>query len=245
MKRLILMAFGLVLYSFVFAQDMPEMKMPMQKKGEKKRVKTTESGKPTNKVIYTCVMHPEVKMDKPGNCPKCNMKLVKKTLKVPAVKVISKKQDGMDMLPRENDKKMEGMGGMQMNDGNASMDNIKIAKKNLGSIKTITSNAPPRTIRYDLYIRDTIVTFGKKPKRAIAVNGQIPMPTLTFTEGDTAEIWVHNELNEVTSLHWHGLFLPNKMDGVPFLTQMPIKPHSSYLYKFPINSARHTLVSQP
>ncbi|MES2456402.1 MAG: multicopper oxidase domain-containing protein [Bacteroidota bacterium] len=91
-----------------------------------------------------------------------------------------------------------------------------------------------QTVRYDLYVADTTVTFGKKSKRAIAVNGQIPMPTLTFTEGDTAEIHVHNKMNEETSLHWHGLFLPNKMDGVPFLTQMPIKPHSTYIYKFPI-----------
>lgn len=91
-----------------------------------------------------------------------------------------------------------------------------------------------KTIRYDLYVRDTIVNFAGKEKRAIAVNGQIPMPTLTFTEGDTAEIWVHNELNESTSLHWHGLFLPNKEDGVPYLTQMPIKPHTTHLYKFPI-----------
>lgn len=92
----------------------------------------------------------------------------------------------------------------------------------------------PGTVRYDLYIADTTVTFGKKSKRAIAVNGQIPMPTLTFTEGDTAEIHVHNKMDEETSLHWHGLFLPNKMDGVPFLTQMPIKPHSTYIYRFPI-----------
>ena len=91
-----------------------------------------------------------------------------------------------------------------------------------------------KTVRYDLYIRDTIVNFTGKEKRAIAVNGQIPMPTLTFTEGDTAEIYVHNELNEKTSLHWHGLFLPNKEDGVPYLTQMPIKPHTTHLYKFPI-----------
>ncbi len=91
-----------------------------------------------------------------------------------------------------------------------------------------------KTVRYDLYIRDTIVNFTGKDKRAIAVNGQIPMPTLTFTEGDTAEIYVHNELNESTSLHWHGLFLPNKEDGVPYLTQMPIKPHTTHLYKFPI-----------
>lgn len=91
-----------------------------------------------------------------------------------------------------------------------------------------------RTVRYDLYIADTTVTFGEEPKRAIAVNGTIPMPTLTFTEGDTAEIWVHNNLNEETSLHWHGLFLPNRYDGVPNLTQMPIQPHSTHLYKFPI-----------
>ena len=91
-----------------------------------------------------------------------------------------------------------------------------------------------KIVRYDLYVRDTIVTFGNKPKHAIAVNGQIPMPTLTFTEGDIAEIYVHNELNEDTSLHWHGLFLPNQYDGVPNLTQMPIKPHTTHLYKFPI-----------
>ncbi len=90
------------------------------------------------------------------------------------------------------------------------------------------------TVRYDLYVRDTIVNFAGKSKRAIAVNGQIPMPTLTFTEGDTAEIYVHNELNENTSMHWHGLFLPNKEDGVPYLTQMPILPHTTHLYKFPI-----------
>ncbi|MFA6276523.1 MAG: multicopper oxidase domain-containing protein [Pedobacter sp.] len=96
------------------------------------------------------------------------------------------------------------------------------------------SKVASKTVRYDLYVRDTTVNFTGKPKRAIAVNGQIPMPTLTFTEGDTAEIYVHNELNEETSLHWHGLFVPNKYDGVPNLTQMPIQPHTTHLYKFPI-----------
>ncbi len=92
----------------------------------------------------------------------------------------------------------------------------------------------PKVVHYDLYVRDTMVNLGNKTKRAIAVNGQIPMPTLTFTEGDTAEIYVHNELNEETSLHWHGLILPNRYDGVPNLTQMPIKPHSTHIYRFPI-----------
>ncbi len=91
-----------------------------------------------------------------------------------------------------------------------------------------------KIVHYDLYVKDTIVNFSGKAKRAIAVNGQIPMPTLTFTEGDTAEIVVHNQLNESTSLHWHGLMLPNRYDGVPNLTQMPIKPNTTHIYRFAI-----------
>ncbi|AHF16980.1 multicopper oxidase family protein [Niabella soli] len=88
--------------------------------------------------------------------------------------------------------------------------------------------------RYDLYVRDTMVHYSGKHKMAISVNGQIPMPTLEFTEGDTAEIVVHNQLKEPTALHWHGIFLPNKEDGVPYLTQMPIEPGTTYTYRFPI-----------
>ncbi len=69
------------------------------------------------------------------------------------------------------------------------------------------------------------------------------MPTLTFTEGDIAEIYVHNELKEETSLHWHGLFLPNKEDGVPNLTQMPINPVQLTNIQLSNHSKRYTLVS--
>lgn len=117
---------------------------------------------------------------------------------------------------------------------NHNMGSIDMPKANLESIKTILNNTPPKTVRYDLYVRETIVNFTDKPKRAITLNGQIPMPTLTFTEGDTAEIYGHNEMDEETSLHWHGLMLPNRYDGVPNLTQMPIKPHTTHLYTFPI-----------
>nr|WP_245645906.1 multicopper oxidase domain-containing protein [Niabella ginsenosidivorans] len=88
--------------------------------------------------------------------------------------------------------------------------------------------------RYDLYVTDTMVHYTGKHKMAIAVNGQIPMPTLEFTEGDTAEIVVHNRLKEPTALHWHGVFLPNREDGVPYLTQMPIEPGTTYTYRFPV-----------
>jgi FtsP/CotA-like multicopper oxidase with cupredoxin domain len=116
------------------------------------------------------------------------------------------------------------------------IDSIKIKKTVLMTILLLlaVNSFAQKIVRYDLYVRDTIVNFTGEPKRAIAVNGQIPMPTLTFTEGDIAEIYVHNELEEDTSLHWHGLFLPNKEDGVPNLTQMPIKPHTIHKYTFPI-----------
>src|SRR5574343_106485 len=118
------------------------------------------------------------------------------------------------------------------------MDNQKnIYKKLLPIVLMLmatTTIFAQKVVRYDLYVKDTIVNFTGKEKRAIAVNGQIPMPTLTFTEGDTAEIHVHNRLRESTSLHWHGLYLPNKEDGVPYLTQMPIEQNKSHVYRFQI-----------
>ncbi|WLD23056.1 multicopper oxidase domain-containing protein [Flavobacterium dauae] len=118
------------------------------------------------------------------------------------------------------------------------MDNQEIFRKKLLTLMVLlmamSTSFAQKIVHYDLYVKDTIVNYAGKEKRAIAVNGQIPMPTLEFTEGDIAEIVVHNQLKEDTSLHWHGLFLPNKEDGVPFLTQMPIKPGTTFTYQFPI-----------
>ncbi|MCA0350000.1 MAG: multicopper oxidase domain-containing protein [Bacteroidetes bacterium] len=111
---------------------------------------------------------------------------------------------------------------------------MKYLLYSLLSILFIGNLQAQKVVRYDLHVRDSIVNFSGKDKRAIAVNGQIPMPTLTFTEGDIAEIHVYNELKESTSLHWHGLYLPNKEDGVPYLTQMPIEPGTEHVYRFPI-----------
>ncbi|MGF7041335.1 multicopper oxidase domain-containing protein [Mucilaginibacter lappiensis] len=87
---------------------------------------------------------------------------------------------------------------------------------------------------YHLYIGDTVVNYTGKARPAMAINGSIPAPTLTFTEGDTAEIYVHNNMMMETSIHWHGLILPNRYDGVSYLTTSPIKAGETHLYKFPL-----------
>jgi len=91
-----------------------------------------------------------------------------------------------------------------------------------------------KIIRYDLHVRDTVLNYTGEDVDGISINGKVPAPTLTFTEGDTAEIYVHNEMDKETSIHWHGIILPNEQDGVPYLTTAPIEPHTTHLYKFPI-----------
>jgi len=102
------------------------------------------------------------------------------------------------------------------------------------AVVTHLATLAQKTVRYDLYVRDTTVNFTGKERHAYSVNGSIPMPELHFTEGDTAEIWIHNELKTETSIHWHGLILPNEQDGVPYLTTAPIKAGTTHLYKFPL-----------
>lgn len=74
---------------------------------------------------------------------------------------------------------------------------------------TIITTFAQNVVRYDLHVKDSIVNFSGKERRAIAVNGQIPMPTLTFTEGDIAEIHVYNELKEGTSKRLRMAFMVN------------------------------------
>lgn len=67
---------------------------------------------------------------------------------------------------------------------------------------------------------------------AITFNGTVPGPTIRVTEGDTVEVVVTNELDEPTSVHWHGLHVPNDQDGVAGVTQEPIGPGETFTYQF-------------
>ena len=75
---------------------------------------------------------------------------------------------------------------------------------------------------------------------AMAYNGQVPGPQLHADLGDRVRIVLHNQLDEPTALHSHGLILPNDMDGVPGLTQPSILPGESFTYEFTLrNSGSH------
>lgn len=88
------------------------------------------------------------------------------------------------------------------------------------------------TVEYDLTVSYLTVNYSGKDVRAMAVNGSIPGPTLRFTEGDRAVIRVRNDMDVETSVHWHGLLLPNIMDGVPYVTTPPIRPGETFTYEF-------------
>ncbi len=94
-----------------------------------------------------------------------------------------------------------------------------------------------KTVKYNLKIHEKNVNFTGKNIIALGINNQIPAPTIEATVGDTLEITVENTLDEDSSIHWHGLLLPNDQDGVPYLTTQPIKAHSIFKYKF---KARHS-----
>ncbi len=90
------------------------------------------------------------------------------------------------------------------------------------------------TVTYHLVIDETTVNVTGKRRQALAVNHQIPAPVLNFTEGDVAVIHVHNQLTTETSVHWHGLLLPNLQDGVSYLTTPPILTGTTYTFTFPL-----------
>lgn len=71
-----------------------------------------------------------------------------------------------------------------------------------------------------------------KVVQAWTYNGMVPGPTIHVNVGDKLKIIVHNHLPESTSVHWHGLQVPNDMDGVSDITQDPIKPGADFTYAF-------------
>lgn len=70
-----------------------------------------------------------------------------------------------------------------------------------------------------------------------AYNGQVPGPEIRVRQGERVRIAVENRLGEETTVHWHGVRVPNPMDGVPYLTQKPIAPGETFAYEFDVPDA--------
>lgn len=88
---------------------------------------------------------------------------------------------------------------------------------------------------YDLEIKKQDVFITGKAVEAITINDSIPGPTLRFKEGEDVVINVKNSMDETTSIHWHGILLDGKFDGVPGLNGFHgIAPHTTFTYKFKV-----------
>jgi FtsP/CotA-like multicopper oxidase with cupredoxin domain len=93
---------------------------------------------------------------------------------------------------------------------------------------------PTGTLRdFDIDAAETqLPLLDGAPLRVWAYNGQVPGPTLRVRLGDTVRVRFTNRLPQETTIHWHGVRLPNAMDGVPHLTQPPVEPGGAFVYEF-------------
>ncbi len=90
---------------------------------------------------------------------------------------------------------------------------------------------------YALEIGQTPVQFSDGTRQALTINGTLPAPTLRFREGEELIIRVSNTLDELSSIHWHGLILPYTQDGVPGFSYTGIQPGETFTYRFPARQA--------
>ncbi|MWJ28686.1 copper resistance system multicopper oxidase [Halomonas sp. ZH2S] len=90
---------------------------------------------------------------------------------------------------------------------------------------------------YDLTVDRIKIDTGDFVKEGIGYNGKSPGPELRFKEGEEVTINVTNNLDEMTSIHWHGLILPFDQDGVPGISFPGIKPGETFTYNFPVVQA--------
>ena len=90
-------------------------------------------------------------------------------------------------------------------------------------------------VTYQLTVDYKTLSIKGQAKKAMAINNSIPAPTLYFKEGEKAIIYVKNNMKVETSVHWHGILLPNYEDGVAYLTSPPIRPGKQHRFEFMIN----------
>ena len=104
---------------------------------------------------------------------------------------------------------------------------------NLLADKTVSGN----TDIFDLTIGHTPMKIGGREANPITINGSIPGPLIRMKERREVMLRVTNNLSEDTSIHWHGILLPENMDGVPGLSFPGIKPGETFVYRYPVGQS--------
>ncbi|MBI5798536.1 MAG: copper oxidase [Candidatus Yonathbacteria bacterium] len=129
-------------------------------------------------------------------------------------------------FPRPLDPRKEyGMMSMNMGQKAATKgpaDRTPLPFTEKGGVKEFKLNA--QAVNWEYAQGKTVVAWG--------YNGQVPGPEIRVTEGDTVRIAFTNELPVATTIHWHGIDVPNAQDGIPGVTQKAIEPGSTYIYEF-------------
>ena len=85
-----------------------------------------------------------------------------------------------------------------------------------------------------LVVADASFSVDGRVGHAITINGTIPAPLIRLREGRNVRLIVENQLDEDTSIHWHGLLVPFQMDGVPGISFPGIRARSTFVYEFPL-----------
>ena len=102
---------------------------------------------------------------------------------------------------------------------------------------SVSASPIAEVVSYEFDIDYQTVNISGKEATAMVIDGRIPAPIIEATVGDTLQVTFHNHMDVETSIHWHGVLLPNSQDGVPYLTTPPIKPGTAYTYEFPVTHA--------
>ncbi|MEW6324223.1 MAG: copper resistance system multicopper oxidase [Nitrospirota bacterium] len=97
--------------------------------------------------------------------------------------------------------------------------------------------APVLAGEYSLVIDETTVNITGRERTAMTINGAVPGPALRLREGEEVILRVTNRLKKTTSIHWHGLIVPNSMDGVPGISFEHIHPGETFTYRFTVKQS--------
>jgi FtsP/CotA-like multicopper oxidase with cupredoxin domain len=131
-----------------------------------------------------------------------------------------------------------------MNRGERVVVRAKMSRRSLlalGSGALLAPVLPPRLVRAATSSEKTLVAAEGRvritpepyPQTAVwCYGGSVPGPEIRLRQGERLQVTVENRLSQDTTVHWHGLRIPNAMDGAPYVTQPPIHPEDSFVYQF-------------